>query len=93
MTSLQCLLSSGWIQSIYRRTIASGAPESDSEKGPSTYDNASVSLEAVSPPALFVLSLCFVFASIAQFSSLLSFSSGESTVCGTLSNAKLCHLC
>ncbi|KAF9055311.1 hypothetical protein BDZ89DRAFT_1055902, partial [Hymenopellis radicata] len=79
VTSLQCLLSSG----VRRRVCGTRTPSSDSEKasGYETMIMSNITIRSVHPSFMFVLSLCFMFASIAYFASLLSFDSGGGTVC------------
>ncbi len=83
VTSLQCLLSSGVHSDVRRRFCGTRALNTDSEKASAYETMSNITIRSVHPSFMFVLSLCFMFASIAYFASLLSFDSGGVTVCGT----------
>ncbi|KAF8914646.1 hypothetical protein CPB85DRAFT_1297593 [Mucidula mucida] len=81
VTSLQCLLSSGVHSDVRRRFCGTRALNTDSEKASAYETMSNITIRSVHPSFMFVLSLCFMFASIAYFASLLSFDSGGVTVC------------
>lgn len=98
ITSISCLLSSSLVQGLLWKCRTVLIPSTPADERSSRFDvesihfektpslmtkNTDVILKGDSPSLFFILSLCFTFASLAHFASLLTFTpNGGETACG-----------